>query len=272
MNHMRISKLFSFLPVVFAVSVFVVLLSSCSYKQNQAYFERNSREVEAGVKADNYQPVEYKIKNGDVLQIRNLQSIKLITDDASSTGAPGATSSGNAAGVGLSYQVESDGSIAMPVIGRVQVAGLSRLQTSKKLDELYRKDVLKNPIIEVKVVNLKVTLMGEVKKPGNYPLLKDETTLMEMLGEAGGLTDKGNEKKVRIVRGEGLQTKQTIEVDLSDVAALTNPATIIQNQDIIYVEQNRRAIRNEKLQNITTIAQPALLLLNTALIILTLRK
>jgi polysaccharide export outer membrane protein len=272
MNHMGISKLLKFLLVVFTVSVFVVFLSSCSYKQNQAYFERNSREVEAGVKANNYQPIEYKVKAGDILQVRNLQSIKLITDDASSTGTSGSAPSGGTAGTGLEYQVDSDGSIAVPVIGRVQVTGLSKLEIAKKLDELYRSNVLKNPIIDVRVINLKVTLMGEVKKPGNYSLLNDETTLMEMLGEAGGLTDKGNEKKVRIVRGGGLQGKQTIEVDLSDVASLSNPSTIMQNQDIIYVEQNRRAIRNEKLQNITTLAQPVLLLLNTALIILTLRK
>ncbi|MDN5288719.1 MAG: Polysaccharide export outer membrane protein [Mucilaginibacter sp.] len=273
MNNMSISKLLKFLPIAFTVSVFVVFLSSCSYKQNQAYFERNSREVEAGVKADNYQPIEYKVKAGDILQVRNLQSIKLITDDASSTGTTGsAPSGGGSASAGLEYQVDNDGAIAVPVIGRVPVAGLSKLEIAKKLDGLYRKNVLKNPIIDVKIINLKVTLMGEVKKPGNYPLLNDETTLMEMLGEAGGLTDKGNEKKVRIVRGGGLQSKQTIEVDLSDVASLSNPTTIMQNQDIIYVEQNRRAIRNEKLQNITTIAQPALLMLNTALIILTLRK
>jgi len=100
----------------------------------------------------------------------------------------------------------------------------------------------------------------------------EETTLMEILGEAGGLTEKGNEKKVKILRGGGLQSKQIIEDDLDDVAALSNPSTIIQNQDMIYVEQNRRAIRNDKINTITTFAQPALLLLNTALIILTLRK
>jgi polysaccharide export outer membrane protein len=269
---MFINRLLNYLPGIFTVGVLVVFLSSCSYKQNQAFFERNSREVETGVSTDNYQPVEYKIKAGDILQVRNLQSIKLITDDAPSVSVAGAVSSGGSASQGQDYQVESDGTIALPVIGRVSVVGLSRLETSKKLDELYRKDVLKNPIIEVKVLNLKVTLMGEVRKPGNYSLLNDETTLMEMLGEAGGLTEKGNEKNIKILRGGGLKSKQIIEIDLSDVAVLSNPSTILQSQDIVYVEQNRRSIRNERLQNLTTIAQPALLLLNTALIILTLRK
>lgn len=248
-----------------------MLLGSCSYKQNQAFFEQNSKAQAAPVKAEDYKIADYKIKVGDILKVRNLQSIKLITDDASATNSTDQTSSGGGSQA-LDYQVETDGTIALPVIGRVQVAGLSRLETSKKLDDLYRQNVLKNPIIEVKVVNLKATIVGEVKRPGNYLLLKDETTLMEILGEAGGLTDKGNEKKVRIVRGGGLQTKQVIDVDLDDVASLTNPETIIQNQDIVYVEQNRRAIRNDKLQSLTTIAQPALLLLNTVLIILTLRK
>ncbi|WPU96749.1 polysaccharide biosynthesis/export family protein [Mucilaginibacter sabulilitoris] len=267
---MRINRLLNLL-LILPVSVLIMFLGSCSYKQNQAYFENNSGGQQAPVKADDYKPTEYKIKTGDILQVRNLQSIKLITDDATAAATADQAPSGSGSRA-LDYQVESDGTIALPVIGRVAVAGLSRLETSKKLDDIYRQNVLKNPIIEVKVINLKVTLMGEVKKPGNYSLLKDETTLMEMLGEAGGLTEKGNEKKVKILRGGGLQSKQIIEVDLDDVAALSNPSTILQNQDIIYVEQNRRAIRNEKLQNITTIAQPALLLLNTALIILTLRK
>ena len=268
---MRIIRLISYLPLLFAVSALTMLLGSCSYKQNQAFFEQNSKAQAAPVKADDYKIADYKIKVGDILKVRNLQSIKLITDDASATNSTDQTSSGGGSQA-LDYQVETDGTIALPVIGRVQVVGLSRLETSKKLDDLYRQNVLKNPIIEVKVVNLKATIVGEVKRPGNYLLLKDETTLMEILGEAGGLTDKGNEKKVRIVRGGGLQTKQVIDVDLDDVASLTNPETIIQNQDIIYVEQNRRAIRNDKLQSLTTIAQPALLLLNTVLIILTLRK
>ncbi len=268
---MHLHKLLNYPSLIFTLGVPLVFLGSCSYKQNQAYFEKNSKGVEATVKADNYQPATYKIKAGDILQIRNLQSIKLITDDASSAGMADQSASGSGSKA-LDYQVESDGTIALPVIGRIPVAGLSRLETSKKLDDLYRQNVLKNPIIEVKVINLKATLMGEVKKPGNYPLLKDETTLMEILGEAGGLTEKGNEKAVRIVRGEGLKSKQIIEVDLDDAASLSNPLTIVQNQDIIYVEQNRRTIRNDKLQSITTIAQPALLLLNTALIILTLRK
>jgi polysaccharide export outer membrane protein len=264
------NRLLNYLPAVFKVSLFLVLFSSCSYKQNQSFFERNTVAGDT-FKRNSYTPAEYKVKPGDILQVRNLQNIKLITDDAATTTTTSQSSSGSAA-QGQDYQVEGDGTIAVPVIGRVQVAGLSRLEVSKQLDELYRKNVLKNPIIEVKVINLKVTLMGEVKTPGNYPLLKDETTLVEVLGEAGGITDKGNEKKVKIVRGGGITDKQIIEVDLSDVAALSNPQTIMQNRDIVYVEQNRRTIRNEKLQNITTLAQPALLLLNTALIILTLRK
>ncbi|WP_183561355.1 polysaccharide biosynthesis/export family protein [Mucilaginibacter sp. SP1R1] len=269
---MHINKLFNYLPLVFTVTVLVVFLSSCSYKQNQAFFEKNSRgQQDTSFKTGAYKPIEYKIKTGDILQVRNLQSIKLITDDASSTTASGEGASGSGSQA-LDYQVESDGTIALPVIGRVAVVGLSRLEASNKLDDIYRKNVLKNPIIEVKVINLKVTLMGAVAKPGNYPLVKDETTLMEMLGEAGGITEKGNERKVRILRGGGLQSKQIIEVDLDDVSALTNPSTILQNQDIVYVEQNKRTIRNDKLQSLTTLAQPALLLLNTALIILTLRK
>jgi polysaccharide export outer membrane protein len=249
---------------------FVVLAgSSCSYKQNQVLFERKSSLADSLAKtAPAINP--YKIAPQDVLQVRNLQSIKYIVDDVPTSGGSSSGGNNNAA-QGQTYQVEEDGTVALPVIGRVPVAGLTRLQAARKVEDMYRKALLKDPIIELKIINLKVTVLGEVKTPGNYPLVKDRTKLIEVLGEAGGLTDKANEKLVKIIRGAG-NNEQTIEVDLGDIASLSNPQTILQNNDIIYIGQNRKAIRNESIQSTSTILQPALLLLNTVLVIFTLTR
>ncbi|MEO3406432.1 polysaccharide biosynthesis/export family protein [Mucilaginibacter sp. CAU 1740] len=259
------------LLLVFVACIMTAMFSSCSYKQSQAFLDRKN----ASVPITGYTGSTdvYKIKAQDVLQVRNLQNIKYIVDDvpaSAGTGTPSA-SGGGAAGLGQSYEVAEDGSVALPVIGRVAVLGLSRLEAANKIQDLYSKNLIKNPIIEVKIINLKVTLLGEVRKPGNYPLVRDNTSLIDMLGEAGGITDKGNEKHVKIVRG-GVTNPQILEIDLSDVNALSNPAIMLQNQDVVYIEQNRKSLRNEKLQNFTTLIQPALILLNSALIIFTLRK
>lgn len=244
--------------------------SACSYKQNQAFLEKKDGNSPIAGFTGNAQI--YKIKPQDILQVRNLQNIKYIVDDVP-TGAgagTGASSSGGTAAIGLSYEVAEDGTVALPVIGRVKVDGLSRLEAANKIQELYGKNLIKDPIIDVKIVNLKVTVLGEVRRPGNYPLIKDNASLIDMLGEAGGITDKGNEKHVKVVRG-GIVNPQIIELDLSDVASLSSPAMMMQNNDVVYIEQNKKSLRNEKLQNFSTLIQPILLLLNSALIITTIK-
>lgn len=247
----------------------VALGSSCSYKQNQILFEKRAVTADTA----NMQPMvtaPYHIQPQDVLQIRNLQNIKYIVDESPSLG--GNSVGGNiAAGQGQTYQVEEDGTVALPVIGHVQVGGLTRTQATKIIEDLYRKNLLKDPIIELKVVNLKVTLLGEVKSPGNFPIVKDNTTLVEMIGQAGGLTPAANEKNVKIIRGKD-KDRKVAEIDLSNINSLSDPRTLLQNGDIIYIAQNKRAIRTENLQNFNTWVQPALLLLNTALIIFTLSR
>ncbi|WPU91628.1 polysaccharide biosynthesis/export family protein [Mucilaginibacter sabulilitoris] len=208
----------------------------------------------------------YRIKPQDILQIRNLQSVKYIVDEAPSAG--NITTGGNAT-TGQTYQVEDDSTVVLPVIGHVKVVGLTRAEAAKQIEALYRKSLLKDPIIELKIVNLKITMLGEIKGQGNYTLTKDRTTLVEMIGEAGGLTEKANETNVQIIRGAQTNPQVTL-INLRDIRSINDPRAILQNGDVIYIAQNKRAVRNENLQNLSVITQPVLLLLNTALIIFTL--
>jgi polysaccharide export outer membrane protein len=240
------------------------LATSCS-KQYQTLFQQTVPADSAG-KGTSPVPTEYRIKPQDILQIRNLQSIKYIADEAPSAAAGGG---GGASNSGQTFQVEGDGTVAMPAIGHVKVAGFTRPEAAKQIEDLYRKNLLKDPIIELKIINLKVTILGEIKGQGNYTLTKDRTTLVELIGEAGGLTDKANEANIKIIRGDQL-TPQVTEVNLRDIRSINDPRAFLQSGDVIYIAQNKRAIRNDKLQNLSIITQPILLLLNTALIIFTL--
>ena len=248
------------------VSIFA-LISSCSYKQNQILFENNKTANDTFL-AQKVLPApgSYHIRPLDVLQIRNLQNLKYIVDEVPTAN----NASGGNSGQGQTFQVEVDGTVTLPAIGHIQVAGLTRIQTSKLIEDLYRKQLLKDPIFEVKVINLKVTIFGEVKSPGRFPLEKDNTTLVELIGEAGGLTANANEKNIKIIRGE--QNKTVTEINLGKLSSISDPAAVLQNGDIIYIAQNKRAIRNDNLQNITSLVQPALLLINTALLIFTLSR
>ncbi|WP_426584564.1 polysaccharide biosynthesis/export family protein [Mucilaginibacter sp. R-33] len=242
------------------------LLTSCSSKQYQYLFEQKNNVTDTISKASDVAISPYRIKTQDILQIRNLQSIKYIVDEAPSTNAGGGGGGGTA---GQTFQVEDDGTVALPVIGHVKVAGLTRPEAAKQIEGLYRTNLLKDPIIELKIINLKVTMLGEIKGQGNYTLTKDRTTLVEMIGEAGGLTDKANEANVKIIRGDQ-KNPQVTEINLRDIQSINDPRAILQSGDVIYIAQNKRTVRNDKLQNLSVITQPVLLLLNTALIIFTL--
>jgi polysaccharide export outer membrane protein len=258
LNYIKLICLFSGLIIGF---------SSCSNKPYQTLFEPNGK-ITANQPNNFTIAGAYKIKPEDILQVRNLQNIKFILEDVNTSSSSAQGSGSNTAA--QAYPVEQDGTVALPVIGHVAVAGLTRQEASKAIEDMYRNKLIKDPIIEVKIINLKVSVFGEVRSPGNYALVKDKTTLIDVLGQAGGITDKGNEKRVKIIRG-GTVNPQVTEINLSELESLTNPAVIMQNDDIVYVGQNKRAVRNDKIQNISTIVQPTLLLLNTVLLLFTLK-
>ena len=250
-------------------SIAVIFLSSCTYKQSQILFDRQNGLPDSILRkaAASNNDEEYKISPQDILQIRNLQNPKYIVETAPiNTGV--AVGTGTA---GQSFQVEKDGYVILPVIGHVHVAGLTRSEASKLIEDLYRKNLLVDPIIEIKITNLKVIMLGEVRGQGNYPLTKDRTTLIELIGQAGGLSEKANETNVKIIRSEQNKTNITV-IDLRDVNVLSDPRIIMHNNDIVYVSQNKRAIRSDQVTNLSTILQPGLLILSTALIILSLTR
>jgi len=239
--------------------------SSCSYKQNQLLFEQSNIIPDSFDQKIRANVSNYPIKPQDVLQIRNIQDSKNLVDLA----AGNATATGQIAisQTGETYEVGDDGTIALTGMGRVKVAGLTRIEARKYIEELYNNKYLKDALFDVKLVNLKVTILGEVRAPGNYPLTQDNTKLIDILGEAGGLTEKANEQNIQIIRG----AKQ-ITVNLREIKTLYDSKTILTNDDVIYVAQNKTAIRGQKVQNFSVIVQPVLLLVNMALIIFTLAR
>lgn len=202
-----------------------------------------------------------------MLQMRNLQDISYVVN------IPVGNNNSNA-GASIqqpqTYQVENDSTVALPVLGKVKVAGLTKTEAAKKIQLLYSRSI-KNPIIDLRIVNLRISLFGEVRSPGSYPLTSDKTNLIDVLAQAGGLTEKADEKKIKVVRG-GMTDPQVLFFNLNDFRTVSNPAIILQSQDIIYVAQNKRAIKNEKMQDFSTIVQPGLLFLNTALLIFTIAR
>lgn len=236
---------------------------SCKYRQQQLLFE--TKKSPDALTTPHLSPKNYQISPQDLLQIRNLQNRNYIANDLMSKES-GASGNSDA----QTYLVEADSTVALPMLGHVKVAGLTRPEAATYIETLYRKE-LKDPIIELKIINLKVTLLGEVKNQGIYPLSKDHTPLVEIIGTAGGLTDKADSKTIKIIRGNML-APQVFELDLSDFKTLSDPRIMLQNNDIIYIAQTKKAIQSQKMQGVSAVLQPVLTLLNTVLIIYTLTR
>ncbi len=255
------------LIISYLVLAAVFICTSCSNKQYQTLFQEKTAIADSSVQKPAVVISEYHIKSQDILEIRNLQNSKNIVD---LNPAQNATPSQGAANAQMeTYQVEEDGTVALTGLGHVAVVGLTRYEAQKKIEELYQKTFLKQPIIALRIINLKVTILGEIRVQGNYVLTKDRTTLIELLGEAGGLTERANEKNIKIIRGTEKNPKVT-EIDLNNIRSINDPVSILQSGDIIYIAQNKRASRSDNLQNFSTIFQPVLILFNTALILFTL--
>jgi polysaccharide export outer membrane protein len=254
-----------FLFFIFLISGFIIACSSCSYKQNQVLFEQKATATQDTILKKNSVNIQkYRIKPQDILQIRNLQNSKTIVDlnpplSSNTIQATSITQSEN-------YTVEDDGTVALTGLGRIPVAGLTRTEALKKIEDLYRANFLKAPLIDLKITNLKVTILGESRGQGNFLLTRDKTTLVEILGDAGGLTSGADEKHIKIIRGDEANQIVLI-IDLNDIRSINDPRAIVQSGDIIYVPQNIHAIRADKNQNLSVFLQPAILLISSALLL-----
>ncbi|MDB4926948.1 polysaccharide biosynthesis/export family protein [Mucilaginibacter sp.] len=256
-------------PLILICLIFglTFIFASCSYKQDHVLLEQRTSPADTFRQSNAANISNYRIKPQDVLQISNIQNSKNIVD--LNAGIVGTTITATGIQSGETYTVEDDGTVALTGLGRIQVAGLTRVEARKYIEDLYRKGPLKDPLLELKIMNLKVTLLGEIKTQGNILLTKDKTTLIEIIGQAGGLTEKADEKTIKIIHTDQKYPKTDI-IDLSNIKSINDPRTILQNNDIVVIAQNKRAVRADRLQDFSTIAQPALLIFNTALILFTL--
>lgn len=137
----------------------------------------------------------------------------------------------------LGYPVDADGAIDFPVVGTVQVAGLTLPQIRQKLLELLR-PYLKDAVVGIRFLNFRFTVLGEVAQPGTYTLSTPRVTLLEALGRAGDLTPYANRMNVLHIRERNGQRTYT-RLNLQSSEIFTSPYYYLQQNDIVYIEPNR---------------------------------
>lgn len=139
----------------------------------------------------------------------------------------------------LGYLVDADGYIDFPILGKIHVEGLTRLQLTDLIKQrLIDEDLIKDPIVTVQFLNFKISVMGEVARPGSFEISGDRITLLEALSMAGDLTIYGRRDRVAVIREK--DGKRTILFhDLRSADIFNSPCYYLQQNDIVYVEPNK---------------------------------
>ncbi len=142
----------------------------------------------------------------------------------------------------LGYLVDSEGYIDFPILGKIKVDGLTRLQLTNLIkNRLIEEDLIKDPVVTVQMLNFKISVMGEVARPGSFSITSDRVTLLEALSMAGDLTIYGKRDRVAVIRE--VNGKRTILYhDLRSADLFRSPCYYLQQNDIVYVEPNRAKI------------------------------
>ncbi len=232
----------------FLTALFLALLTSCASTKQISYFQ----DVRSGgAIAQSVEPVVIKVWPKDKISIivnskdpmlANLFNLPLVTKQIGQTASNSNTGSSSQGVSG--YTIREDGCIDFPVIGDIYVAGMTREEIAAHIkNELIERNLVKDPVVTVEFMNLTVSVLGEVSRPGRYNIDKDQITLLDALSMAGDLTIFGKREQVLVMREEhGKQ--QVYQVNLCSASQLYNsPVYYLQQNDVVYVEPNSMRAR-----------------------------
>lgn len=237
------------IKLLLSVVMFSLFLSSCVSTKNVTYFQGSDPlDTVRYSTLKTITPLIPKIQPDDILavtvsslsaesnEVFNFQNVTpLITSNF-----PGVSNSGMARNQPLGYLVDPAGNIEMPLIGKVHVAGLALEEAGIVIKQELSK-YLKEPTANVRYLNQKFTVLGEVNRPGIYNLLDNHTSLPEVLGVAGDLTIFGRRDNVMLMRiSDG--KREVVKLNLNSREVLETPYYYIRSGDIIYVEPTKGKI------------------------------
>lgn len=221
-----------------------VALASCNSSKRIIYFQDAVNESVVALTGDGH----IRIKPLDRLTV-------VVTSKDSELAAPfnAATSysslSSNPVGMTSANGVQSlqirtvdeNGILQMPIIGDIQCAGKTRQEIATEITKkIVEGGYISDAMVNIQFADMRVFVLGEVTRPGQYEVVRDRMTLLEALSMAGDLTIYGNRTNVSVIRKvEGSDKNQVYQVDLLSSKAMASPAYYLQQGDVVYVQPNR---------------------------------
>lgn len=233
-----------------ATIVLTLLASSCVNQKEISYFQPafEKSDIEKG---DAIQQTALRLKIGDIISV-GVSSISpesntmfnpfLIMQQASYQG-----SQPNMLVPAIGYMVNDEGTISLPMVGKVQVAGLNIKEASTLIVQKLDKYLI-NPTVNVRMLNYSVSVLGEVARPSVYNVPNERITLPEAISLAGDLTIYAKRDNVLIIR-ENAGKREFARVDLTKRDFFNSPYYYLQPNDVVYVEpgKNKSATTNRSI-------------------------
>ncbi len=238
------------LGFVLLISIFCTSLTSCVNAKQAVYFNNipdtvmNAQAVapESVIQASDLLNITVSSLNPEASVIFNTPNLIA----GMNTSTMGTSNAGGSVGAPqfTGYLVNPEGKIKFPVLGDVTAAGLTKKGLENAIvAELVEKKLLVDPIVSIRFLNFRVTVIGEVTRPTTINVSNDKISLLEALGLAGDLTVFGRRDNVLLIRENG--TQKTIKrINLNETTILTSPYYYLQTNDVVYVEARKEKVLN----------------------------
>lgn len=246
-----------FVKITLLSLLFVLFLTtSCASRKELVYLQgaSNAKELvsyEPVLQPDDVVMIVVSSENPEVAAPYNLKAITVQGDSENTIGTQRMQT----------YILDKEGKIEFPLLGSIALGGLTKTQAVSKLKELL-KDHVSDAVINFRILNFKVTVLGEVQKPGTYSVASERITLLEAIGMSGDLTIYGNRTNVLLIREKnGTKTMERIDLTKSDF--LNSSAYYLSQNDVVYIEPNKTRINSSAIGPNLTVGISALSLIVT---------
>lgn len=238
-----------------ALIVLSTLLTGCGSTKNVAYF-KNSDSINLEMSRVLY---DARIMPKDVLTI----TVNTTDPEASApfnltVATPQslslrATSTSQAAL--QSYIVDNEGNIEFPLIGTIHLEGLTKGEAEQVIHGKIKPfmNAAENPIVTVRMINYKISVLGEVARPGMFTVANEKINILEALAQAGDLTIYGVRDRIKLIREDATGKKEIHVLNLNDANIINSPYYYLQQNDIVYVEPNKVKSQNSSVGSMTTL-------------------
>ncbi|MBL1220632.1 polysaccharide biosynthesis/export family protein [Chryseobacterium sp. L7] len=215
-----------------------VTLLSCKPKQNMVYMANHNMEEE--VTKAKFQGLH--IQEGDVLLIL-VSALDEIAVKPFNLNTVNKVGSESASGSNLysqpsEYLVNEEGYISFPVLGNIYTKGMTQVQLRQEL-ETRLKRYLTDPLVTITLKNFNVSILGEVKAPGQKESVSQKINVFQALGLAGDMTDFGDRTNVKLIRTGDDGTDQIVHIDLTRSDIVNSPYYYMKQNDILYVQPDK---------------------------------